>query len=79
MLTNIISENLSKDKAYQKPLTPNAGHIISIPIGNRNVESLKKKLSENKIFVSIRGTYIRISPHLYNDASDIEKLISCLD
>ncbi len=79
VLTNIISENLCKDKGYQRPVTPNAGHIISVPIGNRNVESLKKKLSENKIFVSFRGSNIRISPHLYNDASDIEKLISCLD
>ena len=79
VLTNIISENLCKDKSYQRPVTPNAGHIISVPIGNRNVESLKKKLSENKIFVSFRGSNIRISPHLYNDASDVEKLLSCLD
>lgn len=79
VLTNLISEYLIKDKTYQKPLTPNAGHIISVPIGNRNIESLKKKLSENKIFVSFRGTNIRISPHLYNNASDIDKLINCLD
>jgi selenocysteine lyase/cysteine desulfurase len=78
-LTNIISENLSKHKDYQKPLTPNAGHIISVPIGNRDLESLKKKFVENKIFVSFRGSSIRISPHLYNDDSDINKLLNCLD
>lgn len=79
VLTDIISENLSKDKTYNKPLTPNAGHIIGVPIGNRNLESLKKKFTEEKIFVSIRGSSIRISPHLYNESSDIDKLINCLD
>ncbi len=79
VLTNIISENFSKDKAYKKPLTPYAGHIIAVPIGNRDAESLKKKLSENKVVVSYRGSSIRISPHLYNDTSDINKLINCLD
>ena len=79
VLTNHISEYLIKDETYQKPLTPNAGHIISIPIGNRNIESLKKKFSENKIFVSFRGNSIRISPHLYNDISDINNLINCLE
>jgi selenocysteine lyase/cysteine desulfurase len=77
-LTNIISEHLSKDKDHQKPLTTNAGHIISVPIGNRDLATLKKKFAENKIFVSFRGSSIRISPHLYNDASDINKLLNCL-
>ena len=78
MLTDIISENLSKVKAYQKPLTPNAGHIIAVPIGNHDKESLKKKFSEKKIIVSLRGSSIRISPHLYNDTSDIDRLLECL-
>jgi len=78
VLTDIISENFSNDKTYQKPLTPNAGHIIAVPIGNRNLQSLKKKFSENKIFVSIRGSSIRISPHVYNQSSDIANLLNCL-
>jgi selenocysteine lyase/cysteine desulfurase len=78
ILTDIISENIGRNINYQKSLTPNAGHIISIPIGNKDVESLKKKFAENKIFVSFRGSSIRISPHLYNDGSDIERLMDCL-
>ncbi|HSP86669.1 MAG TPA: aminotransferase class V-fold PLP-dependent enzyme [Ignavibacteriaceae bacterium] len=77
ILTNYISENLGKNINYQKPVTPNAGHIIAVPIGN-NAKGLKNKLSKNKIVVSYRGSFIRISPHLYNDISEIDKFINCL-
>jgi selenocysteine lyase/cysteine desulfurase len=40
-------------------------------------------LAAARVYVSIRGDCIRIAPHLYNDASDIERLFavlqSCLD
>jgi selenocysteine lyase/cysteine desulfurase len=78
-LTGIISEYLANDKAYQKPLTPKAGHLLGVEIGNRNLESLKKKLSDNKIIVSLRGNSIRISPHLYSNEKDIERLLVCLE
>jgi len=79
LLTDIISENFAKDKTYQKPLTPKAGHIISVPVGNRDIKSLKQKILEKKIKISFRGSSIRISPHLYNDANDINSLIDCLN
>ncbi len=77
-LTKMISENIRYDKDSQRPITPNAGHIVGIPLGNRNKELLKKKFKENNIFVSFRGSSIRVSPHLYNDVSDIERLLNCL-
>ena len=77
ILTDKISENLSNN--YEKPLTPHAGHLMAVPIGTRDKELLKKRFKEKKIFVSFRGTSIRIAPHLYNDASDIDRLLECLD
>ena len=76
ILTDKISENLSNN--YEKPLTPHAGHLMAVPIGTRDKELLKKRFKEKKIFVSFRGTSIRIAPHLYNDASDIDRLLECL-
>jgi selenocysteine lyase/cysteine desulfurase len=35
-------------------------------------------LAREKIFVSIRGSSVRVTPHLYNSAADIERLICCL-
>ena len=39
---------------------------------------LAQALAREKIFVSIRGTSMRVTPHVYNTASDAERLISCL-
>ena len=55
-----------------------AGHIVSIPLNNINVHALKERLQNNKVVVSFRGTSIRISPHVYNDVDDIDKLLYCL-
>jgi selenocysteine lyase/cysteine desulfurase len=77
-LTQIVSDNCSINKTNQFVLTPTAGHIISIPIGDKDSSHIKKKLSDNKIVISYRGTFIRVSPYLYNDTSDIESLVRCL-
>ena len=39
---------------------------------------LPEKLAREKVFVSVRGTSIRVTPHVYNTASDCDRLISCL-
>ena len=36
------------------------------------------KLNKNKIHVSLRGGAIRISPNVYNDAADVERLVKIL-
>lgn len=55
-----------------------AGHIASIPLNNMDVHALKERLQNNKVVVSFRATSIRISPHMYNDIDDIDKLLYCL-
>jgi selenocysteine lyase/cysteine desulfurase len=55
-----------------------AGHITSIPLQNINVNALKDRLRDNKVIISFRANSIRVSPHLYNDTADIDKLLSCL-
>ncbi|GAA0872683.1 aminotransferase class V-fold PLP-dependent enzyme [Gangjinia marincola] len=39
------------------------------------MEQLKKELLAEGVYVSYRGKAIRVSPHVYNDAHDLEKLI----
>jgi selenocysteine lyase/cysteine desulfurase len=39
---------------------------------------LLEMLARQKIFVSVRGSSVRVTPHVYNSASDVERLISCL-
>lgn len=35
-------------------------------------------LAQQKVFVSVRGSSVRVTPHVYNSEQDIERLISCL-
>jgi selenocysteine lyase/cysteine desulfurase len=39
---------------------------------------LPEALARQKVYVSVRGSSVRVTPHLYNSAADIERLISCL-
>lgn len=56
-----------------------AGHLIGLPVPEGvDPETLKKQLRRQKIFVSVRGRCIRVSPHVYNDMSDIEALRSVM-
>lgn len=47
--------------------------IVSVHIGD--VERLMKKLSDAKIHVTLRNSRLRVSPHFYNNESDIRKFL----
>ncbi|MCE2613882.1 aminotransferase class V-fold PLP-dependent enzyme [Flavobacteriaceae bacterium D16] len=55
-----------------------AKHLFGIYLrSGQELERIKKRLQNNKIFVSFRGDAIRVSPHLYNTPSDFEQLARC--
>ncbi|MBZ5665547.1 MAG: aminotransferase class V-fold PLP-dependent enzyme [Acidobacteriia bacterium] len=39
---------------------------------------LPELLAGEKVFVSVRGNSVRVAPHVYNSATDAERLVSCL-
>lgn len=43
---------------------------------NKNIQNI---LEDNKIFIAIREGYLRLSPHIYNNFSDIDSLIAVLN
>jgi len=54
-------------------------HLFGIKLPEAlNIEALKKDLTDNNIYVSFRGNYIRISCHLYNTKDHFKPLIDCL-
>jgi selenocysteine lyase/cysteine desulfurase len=56
-----------------------ASHLFGIRhSGKLDLEKLKEKLNKNKIHVSVRGDAIRVSPHVYNDAEDLGRLVKVL-
>lgn len=54
-------------------------HLFGLRLpASRDPKTLKEKMIRAGISVSFRGSAIRVSPHLYNDAADIERLVACL-
>jgi selenocysteine lyase/cysteine desulfurase len=39
---------------------------------------LPEILAHEKVFVSVRGSSVRVTPHVYNSMQDLERLIACL-
>jgi selenocysteine lyase/cysteine desulfurase len=64
---------LIEDEAYR------GAHLFGIQHPKfSDFEILKEKFSKNNIHVSFRGDAIRVSPHVYNDANDLQKLAKVL-
>ena len=56
-----------------------AHHLIGLRLPEyMDLKEVKMKLEDDKVFVSIRGNSIRVSPHLYNSAEDFHHLLSVL-
>ena len=77
-LTEEISQRATALGLNVAPAQLRAGHLLGIRFPEGVPEALIDRLVRNKIFVSVRGNSIRISPHLYNTAEDIDKLFSVL-
>lgn len=77
-LTDDIAQRAS-DSAYAVlPYEQRCRHMIGIRSSRGVPATLPAALAASGVYVSIRGDSIRIAPHLYNDASDIERFFEVL-
>lgn len=53
-------------------------HLFGIKFPKDKMENLATALKVNRVSVSIRGEFIRVSPHVYNDERDMNKLLRAL-
>ena len=56
-----------------------AGHFIGLRFAGGVPDGLLERLKADKIFVSQRGNSVRVTPHLYNTAEDIDRLFAVLE
>ena len=67
------------DIGFHAPAEPwRAPHYLALRRKNPIPKELPELLAHEKVFVSVRGSSIRVTPHVYNTAEDCERLISCL-
>jgi selenocysteine lyase/cysteine desulfurase len=58
---------------------PETAHLFGLHVPpDVDVAELQARLRERDVFVSVRGSVIRVSPHVYNDAGDMDALRSAL-
>ncbi len=79
MISNEGIEKLQEAGYWIEEEAYRGAHLFGIRLPEGvSIDQVKKRLDENKIFVSIRGTSIRVAPHVYNTKEDFDKLANTL-
>ncbi len=76
-LTNLLAQELEL-LDFKPQHADERSHITGIEFKTEVPQQLLKKLKDEKIFISVRGRSIRVSPHLYNTEADIKALVQAL-
>jgi selenocysteine lyase/cysteine desulfurase len=56
-----------------------AGHFLGLRFAGGVPARLPERLAEEKVYVSLRGDSVRVTPHLYNDDADVDRLFGVLE
>ncbi|MBZ9743567.1 MULTISPECIES: aminotransferase class V-fold PLP-dependent enzyme [unclassified Mesorhizobium] len=67
----------SRGLEVERPRLP-APHISILDIGDRLAPNAAQDLKQANVHVTLRGTKMRVSPHVYNDEEDIDRLFQNL-
>jgi selenocysteine lyase/cysteine desulfurase len=78
MLTDRIAEGISGLPISVPHQSTRAPHILSLGFEGGVPEAVVSALAADNIFVAPRLGRMRISPHAYNDETDIDRLITAL-
>jgi len=60
------------------PANERASHLMGIHFLEGVPKELLGNLAERKVYVSVRGNSVRVSPHLYNTNNDVDRLFDAL-
>jgi len=76
-LLDVLVLKIDKSKFRIESLTDeiHRSNILIFSANDKSLnESIQKKLEEKNIFIALREGYLRVSPHIFNNSEDIEKL-----
>jgi selenocysteine lyase/cysteine desulfurase len=77
-LTAFIEEEARKRGMEAIPAQRRVRHMVGLKLGSHAPQDLAARLARESIFVSVRGESVRLSPHLYNTAEEVERLFAAL-
>ena len=78
-LTDLIEKRARERGIEAIPAKRRARHMIGLKLGSAAPDDLAARLAEKGVFVSVRGESVRVSPHLYNTAEDVQRLFRVLE
>jgi selenocysteine lyase/cysteine desulfurase len=61
------------------PTQLRAGHFLGLRIAGGAPASLPERLAKEQVYVSLRGDSLRVTPHLYNNDADVDRLFGVLE
>ncbi|HET7504075.1 MAG TPA: aminotransferase class V-fold PLP-dependent enzyme [Kofleriaceae bacterium] len=77
-ITDRIAEHAGELGVTIAPRPLRAGHILGLRLPGGIPHGLVEQLRADKIFVSVRGQTVRVAPHLFVNANDVDRLIAAL-
>ena len=75
MLTDRLAEGLSGLGVAVPSRHLRSPHIMGIGLSGRSAELAAKEMESAGIFVSVRQGLLRVSPYVYNDEEDVDRLV----
>ena len=77
-MTNQIAERATPLGLQASDPSLRAGHFLGLGFPGAVPDGLPERLGAKNVFVSVRGQSMRVTPHLFNNDADIDRLISVL-
>ncbi|HYP24876.1 MAG TPA: aminotransferase class V-fold PLP-dependent enzyme [Actinomycetota bacterium] len=78
-LTDEIADGATSLGWDVAPRQSRSRHMLGLRRAGGIPEKLPNLLAEANVYVSVRGDSIRVSPHVYNDATDVARLLEALE
>lgn len=78
-LTDQIADGAASLGWDVAPRTSRSRHMLGLRRPEGIPDKLADMLKEAGVYVSVRGSSIRVSPHVYNDAGDVARLLEVLE
>lgn len=64
----------SEDPAFR------TSHLFGLRLPHGlDVEEVRRELAAREVYISVRGSALRVSPHVYNEAADLAALVAALE
>lgn len=76
--TGLIAERAAALGLQALPADVRAGHFLGLRFPNGTPIALSERLAAAGVYASVRGDFLRVTPHLYNDEDDVRTLLHAL-